>query len=158
MPRATTWMDTVMDRDVLNGGTGFESLLNTGFDLTRGVTAIRTLVTLGLSSETVAGAWGRQRVYIGIGIASQEAFGAGVLPDPASESDQPARGWIMRTSVVVAQNGVGSVVVFPINMDIRGARKIENGELFITIDNLFVGGTSFSVNVSGLVRVLLKLP
>jgi len=158
MPRATTWMDTVMDRDVLANGVSFESLLNTGFDLTRGVTAIRTLVTLGLSSLSVAGAWGTARVYVGIGIASQEAFAASVLPDPGIESDQPARGWIMRTSVVVSQNGAGGPVTVPLNLDIRGARKIENGELFISIQHFDVSGTSFGVNTSGLVRVLLKLP
>ena len=123
----------------------------------RGCTVIRTLISLDLCSQTVAGAWGVQRCDMAIGIASQEAFAAGVLPDPVTNTDKPPRGWMWRSSRSVAQNGVGSPVLSSLQADIRGARKVENGEVFLIIDNSNVFGTAFNVQALGLVRLLVKL-
>ena len=158
MPRPTDWVDTRFASNVLNNGNRPVSLL-TGMnpvDL-RGSTLIRTIIALDFASETVAGAWGVQHIDLAIGIASQESFAADVLPDPDSSSDKPSRGWIYRTALMVAQNSTGSPVVYGVRADVRGSRKIENGELFITMDNNAVQGTSFTVLISGVVRCLIKL-
>jgi len=92
-----------------------------------------------------------------IGIASQEAFAAGVLSDPGSGAEEPPRGWIWRASYVASQNGIGTPVVTPVFADIHGARKIENGEVYIIAENTAQVGTSSTMNFSGLVRLLVKL-
>ena len=95
---------------------------------------------------------------MGIGIASQEAFAAGSLPDPNASNDQPSRGWIYRNRMVVAQNGVGGPVVHQISRDIRSARKLDDGECYIVVDNDVDLGLAFNVQVVGLVRQLWLLP
>ena len=123
----------------------------------RGMTLIRTIISVSAFSTTVAGAWGVQTVDIGIGVASQEAFAALVLPDPSSPVDKPPRGWIWKTNRIVSQNGAGGQVAYFIEADIRGARKVENGEVYVIVDNNFVTGTSFTVTLRGLIRTLYKL-
>jgi len=44
-----------------------------------------------------------------------------------------------------------------VTADVRGARKIENGELYLIITNTNQEGTSFNVNMTGLIRTLYKL-
>ena len=124
---------------------------------TRGMTVIRTIIRMGLFSNTVAGAWGIMRVDLGIGVASQEAFAAGVLPDPNSATDKPPRGWMWRSQQLVSQNGTGHQVIFNVDADIRGARKVENGEVYLIGCNTAYVGTQFQVNCVGLIRQLYKL-
>jgi len=123
----------------------------------RGMTLIRTIISLGCLSTTTAGAWGAEGVHLAIGVASQEAFAAGVFPDPNVGTDKPPRGWVWRSHKVVCQNGVGSVVSYDVMADIRAARKIENGELYIIAVASNLEGTQFNVDVHGLVRTLYKL-
>ena len=159
MARPTDWVDTQIDSTISRSGQVNKSLI-TGLapEEMRGVTLIRTIISVSVCSSTVAGAWGLQRVDLAIGVTSQEAFAAGVLPDPKTASDKPSRGWVWRTQRLVEQNGASTRIVTHVMADIRGARKIENGELFIVIDNsAAVGGTSFGVAVVGLVRCLMKL-
>jgi len=160
MPRPTDWVDTIIQLGATAGGQVFTGLL-TGLapvDL-RGLTVIRTIITMGVTSRTVAGAWGVHRCDMAVGIASQEAFAAGVLPDPSVNTDKPPRGWMWRTSLVVTQNGAGApVMTASVAVDIRGARKVENGQLYLVVDNTALQGTSFTFDVTGLIRVLTKLP
>jgi len=58
---------------------------------------------------------------------------------------------------MVAQNGAGAPVLYDVEADIRGARKVENGEVFLQGDNNIDSGTAFQVNVRGLIRQLYKL-
>jgi len=159
MPRSTDWIDTVLVLDPNSGSSSNISLI-TGLAPVnlRGATLIRTIIRLDFCSSSIAGAYGVQLVQLGIGIASQEAFAAGVLPDPRISTDSPARGWIWRSAIAPAQNSVGSPVMYRLDADIRGARKIENGEVFIIADNDPLVGTAFNVLVRGLVRLLIKLP
>jgi len=120
-------------------------------------TIIRIILSIALNSTTVAGAWGTQRVDLAIGMASQEAFTAETLPDPVISTDKPSRGWMYRTSKMVSQNVSGGQILFPIEVDLRAARKIEQGILYMIWDNSAVEGTSFTVRLSGLIRVLVKL-
>jgi len=158
MPRPTDWIDTTPSFITPTGGQSFQSLMIGVAPVNmRGMTLIRTILSMTFSSTTVAGAWGRQSVHLAIGVASQEAFAAGALPDPAVPTDKPPRGWVYKTHVGVGQNGAGAAINVDIHADIRGARKIENGELYIIVDNIFIVGTTFSVQMTGLVRTLYKL-
>ncbi len=159
MPRQMDWIDT---RIGLQAATGAQN--NTDVDggntqvVQRGTTIIRTIISLDVYSISVAGAWGIQVVDLAIGVTDREAFSASVLPDPNQDTDKPARGWLWRTSVVVSQNGVGGQVLHPVRADIRGARKLDLGRAYIVMNNTTVLGTSFTAEVRGLVRVLMKLP
>ncbi len=158
MARPTDWVDTVHSTAVVSGGQAVNSLLGAlAPEDYRGATLIRTILAIGLTSTTVAGVWGTQVVDMAIGIASQEAFNAGIVPDPNVGADKPARGWIYRVRKVVGQNGVGGTVVHEVSADIRGARKIENGEVYLIMTNANLAGTPFTVAVTGLERLLIKL-
>lgn len=156
--RPTDWLDTLVALDPVSGAQANQSLMGAVTNVeARRYTVIRTLIRLELSSSTVAGAWGRQLVDIGIGIASVESFDAGVLPDPEVANDKPARGWLYRNSIVVTQNGIGTPINVTVVADVRGARKIDRGELFIVATNSAFGGTSFTTAIRGVVRSLMKL-
>ena len=158
MARPTDWIDTRVAFQVAQAAQGLQSLMTGVAPVNmRGMTLIRTIISLGVFSTTTAGAWGVQAVDFGIGVASQEAFAAGVVPDPDVPTDKPPRGWVWRTAKNVAQNGSSTEVVTHLMADIRGARKIENGELYIAVDNNNVQGTSFEIDVQGLIRTLYKL-
>jgi len=157
--RASDWIDTSLNLVVASGAQGSLSLMTGVAPVNvRRQTLVRTIIGLQMNSTTVAGAWGTQIMDLGIGITSQEAFAAGALPDPVTAGDQPSRGWVFRQRRVVAQNGNGSVVLYDIQFDIRAARKLDDGECFIVIDNTAGLGTAFSVVVTGMVRQLWLLP
>ena len=159
MPRQTDWIDTNFALAPASGAQDSVSLITGAAPINmRGVTLIRTIISIGLSSATVAGAWGVQTLNLAIGITSQEAFAAGVLPDPNVATDKPPRGWVWRGHKMAAQNGIGGSVIYDVMADIRGARKIENGELFFVVNNSPTAGTAFTCNVNGMIRVLMKLP
>ncbi len=159
MARRTTWVTT---RSVLNVNNAAQGLLTlaTGRSTTdsRNATIIRTIGHLWYASLTVAGAWGRQIVDLGIGIASQEAFAAGTVPDPNTSGDQPTRGWMYRDTVMVEQNGVGSKIHTESTFDIRSARRLDEGEPYIVFDNVTTGGTVFNVQITVFVRQLWLMP
>ena len=158
MARPTDWVDTTVNVSAATAAQGSLSLI-TGLEPSdmRGATVIRTIVRLWAHSTTVAGAWGVQMCDLAIGITSQEAFAASTFPDPSQSSEKPPRGWMYRTSVGLSQNGVGTTIMREITADVRAARKVENGEVFLVFDNTALGGTAFTVRVTGLVRLLIKL-
>ena len=159
MARPTDWVDTIIAPSAF--ASGLQTNASLVADLTaadlRGTTVVRTLVRLGLASSTVAGAWGVNRIDLAIGICSREAFAAGVFPDPNVGSEKPPRGWLWRTSVLASQNGSGGPIVTDVIADIRGGRKIENGVVYLVVNNSNFVGTTFSILVQGLVRLLIKL-
>ncbi len=157
--RATDWIDTLLSLSAASGAQTNLSLMTGVAPVNvRRQTLIRTLISISLTSASVAGAWGTQNADIGIGITSQEAFAAGVLADPVTANDQPSRGWIYRTRRLVAQNGIGGGVIHYIEADIRSQRKLDDGEAFIVIDNTADLGTPFTLSITGLVRQLWLLP
>ncbi len=157
--RASDWIDTLVSFSTASGAQTLTSLMTGVAPVNvRRQTLIRTIFELGLTSDTVAGAWGIQAFDIGIGITSQEAFAAGVVADPNSSTDQPSRGWIWRTRKVVTQNGISTNILFEVIGDIRAARKLDDGECFIVVNNSVVGGTAFPVSMTGLIRQLWLLP
>ena len=159
MPRPTDWVDTLVNLEVSSANQAVTSLM-TGLAPvnTRGQTIIRTIIMLQMFSNTVAGAFGVNRIDLGIGITSQEAFAAGIVPDPGTVGDKPPRGWMWRAETLVSQNGAqAGDVITRLEADLRGARKVENGEVFLVVENNPLLGTTAQYNVRGLVRQLYKL-
>ena len=157
--RQTDWVDTLVG---FNLATGTQD--NTRIDggstqvVLRGVTIIRTILNLSVISLSIAGAYGVQAMNFGIGISSREAFNAGVFPDPEIATDKPSRGWLWRHHLLASQNGTGTPIVSVVHADIRGARKIEDGIVYLIVANTPVIGTTFTASVQGIVRQLVKLP
>ena len=123
-----------------------------------GLTVVRTIVSLSMVPPFAASD-GNMQSDIGIGVVSQEGFVSSVVPDPNVALDRPPRGWVYRDHRVVV--GAASMVTYTalyVMADIRGARKVDNGELvFIqTADDL--DGTTFSVRTVGLIRCVFLYP
>ena len=107
MARRTAWYDTTIDINAATGGAGNQQLMNSlERDERLGMTITRWIGEFSLMSQTIAGAYGVQRISIGIAMLDADAAAAGVFPDPQSSADQPPRGWVYRTHCCVAQNGV----------------------------------------------------
>ena len=158
MPRQMDWIDTRVGLTIANLAQDRTAIDGASTQVVqRGTTIIRTIVSIDINSASVAGAWGIQLADLAIGIGDREAFSVGTLPDPSSAIDKPARGWMWRTSITVSQNGVGGEVIHRIRADVRGARKIDLGRAYLIVDNTAIGGTTFSIEVRGLIRTLVKL-
>ena len=159
MARKADWQDTLVNLTVASGAQSVSSLMAglTASD-SRGLTVTRTIVSLTLLPP-VAVSDGYQGAFVGIGVTSQEAFAASIVPDPNNAFDRPPRGWLFRAARTV----IGAAALVPyspqmIEVDIRGKRKLDNGELFLAVNNDAVGGTPFSLTVRGFVRVVFLLP
>ena len=159
MPRPTIWIDSRIGIAPTSGGSANSSLFGalSPTELTRS-TITRMLIRLEFVSETVAGAWGVQLADVGIGITSQEAFAASTLPDPSVAGDKPSRGWLYRNQIMVSQNGISTDMKTTVVADIRSQRKVDDGELFIIVDSTALLGTSFTMQMRGMIRTLVRLP
>ncbi len=159
--RRTQWIDTNQNSNVSEGSVGVVNDLDGTLSVadSQGLTLTRMIVDLSTASATIGGAWGIQRLAIGMGMASREAFTAAALPSPESPSEEPARGWVYRTNVLVGQNGDGGAILGPrIMVDIRAQRRLDSGRFFIKMINTDVLGTGFDVRVTGMIRCLFLLP
>ena len=158
--RRTSWEDTIFDADAIaEGSAGVNFALDGTLSQadSQGLTLTRCIGDLTFLSGTTAGANGQQRLSLGIGMASREAFTAGVLPDPESETEEPARGWVYRTVLGVTQS-VQAQPMVRLQFDIRAQRRLDSGRLWVRVVNLDVGGTGFNILVCGIVRSLFLLP
>ena len=123
-----------------------------------GMTIARWIGDLGIYSTTVAGAWGVARISIGVVMLDADAAGAGAFPDPNSSVDYPPRGWVFLRHCIVAQNGVGSPVVFNCPFDMRGMRKFGPSVAYVIVNSETLSGTTFTTRVIGTLRALILMP
>ena len=160
MPRRTTWEDTAFAVGIATGAqqlTALDGVLSQAD--AQGLTLTRMIIDLSCFSSTVAGAWGVQRLALGVGIASREALAASAVPDPNTDTEEPPRGWVWKTTVAIAQNGIGTpVVTARIMVDNRAKRRLDSGRLYIALNNDAELGTTFAVRIIGNIRALFLLP
>jgi len=98
-------------------------------------------------------------VSMGIGVSSKEAFAVGgvSLPNPTNPTEYPPRGWLYVNTLPVAQLLTSATGIINeaarFQLDMRAARKIDKGTLFMTMEQntITVGG---AMQVVGRVRVL----
>jgi len=157
-PRA--WADTRFKMQSLVAGTDFIVNLLLNAPTVDTLTAIRIVGELEFAyvvTTTIADS--DSIVDVGIGVAADEAVAAGAaaLPDPASDSSYPPRGWLYVATGYVAQHITSATGLANKNavfkFDIRAARKIDKGTLFFRAAqaNLNVGG---AMELTGRIRVL----
>ena len=124
-----------------------------------GMTATRLIVHIVVGVNAVPAGFGVQRVTIGIAVADQEAFAAVVLPDPDQSDEHPVLGWMYRSEQGIWYGGTvdSSTMVAMFDVDLKGQRKIGEGELYQTIVTNNASGAAATLRVTGLTRVLVKL-
>ncbi len=110
------------------------------------------------ASPIIVGSIAQMAVDIGIGLVEQDAFAALVVPDPLIAADQPIRGWVWRTRMMPMDSSLASGFHNDErHADIRAMRKIGDGELVMITDTNVILGSSFTAQLSGLVRTLYLL-
>ena len=152
------WVDSMLDLQIANNAIDIEGLLPglTTNESRMGMTLMRTILCLDIAPLVHDAGEGTQNVSIGVGIASQEAFVAEVLPDPSSSLDFPVGGWIWRCRYRIYSFAADQPAVFNrhVDLDLRNKRKLNNGELYLTTENAPEQGTTFTIVVAGSIRCL----
>ena len=160
MPRL--WIDTSINLDAASGASVNISLMTgvssvqTRFDQ---MTLLRTIVGIDIANAVHDSGEGSQKASVGIGLASQEAFAAGTLSDPETNTDFPTRGWVWRAGYRIYGFAADQPAVFNrrIDLDLRSMRKLENGEMFFQMANQAVEGATAVVKALGFIRQLWRV-
>ena len=155
----TLWSDTLVAHDVAIGGQTALSLVvdfSTEEMRLATLTLMRTIIGLDIGYTVHDSGEGSAMIDMGIGIASQEAFAGGTLPDPNAAGDFPVRGWVFRARGRVFGFIANDAAVYSwrLDRDIRARRKLDNGEAFVVWNNTTVEGAGGVVRVTGLIRTL----
>ena len=144
----------------LSAGTPVPQDLLSGMTVSDTITVVRLIGFLKVIPQSLTGQIdGVMVVDVGIGVSANEAFVAGVLPDPNIGSDVPSMGWLYRTSLVcvkVHSSGTDFEIADfgEVRFDTRAGRKVDRGRLYINMIAGVVQDTSFPVRVIGLIRAL----
>ncbi len=125
-------------------------------------TAVRVIGDLvGFPNDRNAAVDGVMQLEIGIGVASEEAFTAQVVPDPNAQSEYPSLGWLYMSSRLVTFNNSSGTTEFlqlgEFRFDIRANRKVDRGRLYLVWNNTTADGSGFQVTLVGRVRTLFLL-
>ena len=157
MPRI--WIDTIVNVAIASGAQSLISLM-TGVSAVQPrfdrMTLLRTIVGLDIAYTVHDSGEGSQSFSVGIGVASQEAFAAGTVSDPETDTDFPTRGWVWRARYRIFGFAADQPAIFTrrVDIDLRAQRKLENGEAFIVMTNGALEGVVTAVSPLGLVRQL----
>ena len=159
--RMTAWDDTNVGSDIPTGTPAHIRLMGQGLDPEmRGCTLIRLMPNLHLRAASPGAVSGSQMVYFGVSLVSEDAFGAGTMPNPEVTGDFPVSGWLWRDTQLVVDETLanGPMPLIEVRRDLRSMRKLDRAALILTIFNQAQEGTTFNVRISGMVRALYKLP
>ena len=160
--RPRDWADTIMNITLADGGlfTPLDLLFDLPPAATKTVARLIGSLTI-LNDDVSEQVNGVTRVDMGIGVASLEAFTAGVVPDPSASQDYPTRGWLWVETAVVIQNNVTASRGFwqyPwVKFDVGASRKVDKGVLYFTMNNNAAAGTSLTVRIVGRIRAVCLL-
>jgi len=159
--RETLWVDTLFDETIASGGKAEQTLMPIGIPDLRysGVTLLRTILCHDYSYAVHDSGEGTQILDVGIAVSSQEAFNAAALPDPEVRSDHPQRGWVYRCRhrLIGYAADQAAADVRSVYRDLRGKRKLYNGQLYVSFTNTAGTGVASSLSVVGIIRSLLLL-
>jgi len=155
----SVWVDKTISNTVSTGAQ-LQVRLDTGLTLVQTrltqMTLLRTIIGLSIARTVHDSGEGSEILSLGIGIVSQEAFSASVLPDPEAEQDFPPRGWIFRGMWRIFGFAADqpAIHVERVDRDIRAQRKLENGVPFLVATVGNIEGVNSTVDVRGLIRQL----
>ena len=158
--RNRAWADTLFNQTILSPGSMTNQNLLANAPTIDTITAVRIIGHVQVFPQDASlNVQAQQQVTLGIGVSSVEAFAANALPLPDNDTQYPPRGWLYLGARSLAfQNsstfGVEDYDYPEFTFDIRSARKVDKGILFLSMRNNSMFGTAMIVRVSGLVRVL----
>ena len=157
--RQRVWSDLLLATGIADGGQALDTLLgNVTENEAVGSTLVRLVLHLKFTVASVGSVVGEQALDIGVGVASQEAFAAGTVPDPNVSLEYPQRGWVWVDRFWVRDSTARDSVFEPeVTVDIRSARRIDRGVVYLVANNTSQFGTGFIVRMSGRVRLLRLL-
>ena len=164
MPRRrTAWIDTKLNFAIPIAGEDIKSLLSTTIPTeTRGYTLTRMIGRIDVCVADATAAFAIQSATMGIAVVSQEAFLAGVVPDPQTDTEFPVDPWVWKTRLITKSWNNGTSIrdgeLATIEFDIRSQRKIHQSELVLITQNESMRGTATEIEVNGLIRSLFLLP
>ena len=160
MARTLTWHRVSFDYTALASGVQGQANLLQNVPVTElvGVTIQRIIIQMVYSPGTSQNVNGAQLISLGVGIVSEESFNAQVVPDPNSNIDEPASGWLYRGVVPVTSDTANVHHPGRINVDLRAQRKMGRAILAIIHNNDAGEGSAFTVRQSGLISVLVMNP
>ena len=156
----TIWIDTRMNDNVAAGGGTLKKSLMSGVSSTQTrfdrMTLMRTIIGIDVGHFIHDSGEGSSVLAMGIGATSQEAFAAGILADPETETDFPARGWVWRAEYRLYSFAADDPTVDNrrIDLDLRSRRKLENGEMYFHAVNNGIEGVNVVLRVNGYIRQL----
>ena len=157
--RKTDWIDTHVNSTLtLNTEERIDLMGTIDQDEARGLTIARILLCLTLTANPLGGVDGVVRVNIGVGVAFREAFNAGIVPDPETSPEEPQLGWLYRCTYAVVDDTVPGYPYPLIKEDLHAQRKLDSGNLYMVVMNRVGYGTSFNVQMIGIIRTLVLLP
>ena len=155
MARPRAWGTRTLNQTLVHGtNTVFDLLLNlTEADT---ITAVRVIGGLDFfPSNVAAGNAGVIGVDIGVGVVAASAFAtSGAVPDPSVDTEKPQMGWLYLVRYHVIQQATLFLTTARGSWDIRAARKVDRGKLFLAVKSDIVQGAGYTVQVSGKVRTL----
>ena len=159
--RRTAWDDELFSVNVPVGTPQSALLLaqNVADPEKRGCTLVRIIYHMYYQANAPGAVNGTMSIDVGIGLASDDAFSAGALPEASVAADFPSSGWLYRDRVIV-MDSIDAQDQAPVEIyrDLRVQRKLERSSLYAMHELGSRLGTSFNVNVMGIIRVLYKLP
>ena len=159
MRRRTTWTDVNVGSDIATGDTAVFSLHTGLISKNLDLTLTRMLVIFSVGASTPGVVSGQQELFFGAGVVAQDAFTASAVSDPEQAGDEPTRGWVWKSHLLIRDETLATGYIPPVrlNEDIHSQRKLDEGELFMAIANRPVEGTTFAVRVKGVVRTLWRI-
>ena len=156
MARPGFWIDTLLATTTTIGTPKIDSLMTnvSSSQSRRGWTCVRTIIGLDVAVTVHDAGEGSQRYFIGIGVASQEAFAAGAIADPETVTDHPTRGWLYRAGYRIFNFAADQPAVFVrrIEKDIRAKRKLDNGEMYVAQSAVAQEGATTTITTIGFIR------
>ena len=160
MPRALEWHDTLFDQTLGSAAqAGIDLLSNLARNERSGATITRIILNLMFDAQLTQNQDILQVVDMGIGVFSEDAAVASAFSDPDTEIDQPARGWLYRgRGMVRLEIGENLYEGVRVDKDIRAQRRLDRGVLYLVVDSNTTEGTSATIVLRGLVRVLMRMP
>ena len=161
--RERLWVDSDHNIQVGSGSsfTPVDLLANLDAAKTK-VTVVRVIVTgLCYPDTLVSAVSGVSQLDWGIGVVSAEARAAAVVPDPGDMAEFPRDGWLVRSRAVVAtQQDSGTAEqwhFWELREDIRSARVVDRGQLFLAGDSSVSSGTGLTLRFNCVIRCLVLL-
>ncbi len=91
---------------------------------------------------------------LGVFMGTTEGIAAGAVPDPDTAGDNP--GWLFRTRIVIPGTSIDAPETARVKEDIRAMRRFGAQDRDLAL--VFNAGSVSNIDMTGIVRLLIKLP